>query len=157
MVTALYGENKEILINTEAKIGATAGWVLGGGAVNTGEMATCPASKTASTLVVPVMGLRVNDVIVGFSVNGQIESAGAAATLDADLRAMTIVAGANTDASIGTIAQVSITADTAVASEKTGLSEVVSKGKTYYVLLTATTAALTDIVLSNITVTTSGS
>jgi hypothetical protein len=142
-------------INTPAKVGATAGWVLGA-ANNLSYVATMAASQTAGTLVIPVSGLHVGDVITGFRIVAQVESAGGIATIDAALRAVTNVAAEPTDAAIGTgITQVSVTADTAVSAVKTGLTEVVTSGKTYYILVTATTAASTDIILqaSEITVT----
>jgi len=144
------------IINTEAKIGATAGWTLGGGAVDTGLMATMVASQTAGTLVVPIPGLKVGDTITAFHLIGQIESAGGAVTLDADLRKMTAAAADVTDASVGAITQISVTADTAVTStnsEKSGLAEIVAADETFYVLLTGTTAASTDIALQGIAIT----
>jgi len=144
---------KQYTINVGAKLGAGAGWTLGGGAVNLGLMATMAASQTAGTLVVPIPGLKVGDTITGFSVVGQIESAGGAVTLDADLRKLTAAAADVTDGSVGAIAQIAVTADTAVATAKTGLAEVVAATETFYVLLTGTTAASTDIALQGITVT----
>lgn len=141
------------VINTGAKIGATAGWTLGGGAVNAGLTATLPASQTASTLVIPIPGLKVGDTITAFSVVGQIESAGATATLDADLRKLTAAAADVVDASVGAITQVSVTADAIVSASKSSLTEVVAADETFYVLLTGTTAALTDIALQGITIT----
>lgn len=139
-------------IGNRAKAGATAGWSIGA-ATNLPYMATVAASQTGATLVVPIDMLHVGDTITGFKVVAQIESAGGTVTLDADLRAITNVAAEPTDASIGAITQVSVTADTAVAAEKTGLTEVVAANKTYYALLTATTAASTDIILLGLTVT----
>ncbi len=144
---------RQRLITTEAKIGATAGWTLGGGAVDTGLMGTVAASQTNGTLVVPVPNLKIGDTITAFQVNGQIESAGGAVTLDADLRVMTAVSTGSTDGSVGAITQVSVSADTLVAQEKTGLSQAVAAAEGYYVLLTGTTAASTDIELVNIEVT----
>lgn len=139
-------------IATRAKVGGTAGWVVGA-ANNLPYLATMAASQTAGTLVLPIDGLRVGDTIKSFKVIAQIESAGGTVTLDAALRAVTNVAAEPTDASIGAITQVSVTADTAVASEKTGLTEVVTSGKSYYLLLTGTTAASTDIILQHCEVT----
>lgn len=133
-------------IGTRAKVGGTAGWTVGA-ADNLPYVGTVAASQTGSTLVVPIDGLKVGDTITGFKVVAQIESAGGTVTLDADLRATTNVAADPTDASIGSMTQVSVTADTAVSQEKTGLSETVTSGKTYYLLLTATTALSTDIIL----------
>lgn len=144
-----------VQIGTRAKVGGTAGWVVAA-ADNLPYMGTMAASQTAGTLVVPIDGLHLGDTITGFKVIAQIESAGGAVTLDASLRAVTNVAAEPTDASIGAITQVSVTADTAVAASKTGLAEVVTSGKSYYLLITGTTAALTDIILQHceITVTT---
>ena len=138
----------------DAKVGATAGWVVAA-AANT-ALVTCPASQTAATLVIPIkVPLKVGWTITGFSIIAQIESAGGAVTLDAALRKQTNVAGDVTDASVGAITQVSVTADTASTASKTGLTEVVAVGETFYILVTATTAASTDIVLQGITLTVS--
>lgn len=142
----------EVQRNGPAKAGATAGWVVAG-ATNLSE-ATLPASQTGSTLVVPIVGLRVGDIVTAFKVVAQIESAGGAVTLDADLRKLTNAAGDPVDASVGAITQVAVTADTAVAAAKTGLSDIVGADERFYVLITATTAASTDIRFLNITVTT---
>lgn len=123
------------------KAGATAGWTT---ANDTGD-ARCPASQTASTFTLPVLGLHLGDVVKSFKVIGQVESAGNTATLDADLRKLTNAAADPSDASIGAITQVSATADTAVTSEKDVTDETVASGEQLYVLLTATTAASTDI------------
>lgn len=145
------GETRQI--GTRAKVGGTAGWVVGA-ANDLPYVATLPASQTGSTLVIPIDGLRIGDTITAFKVNAQIESAGNTVTLDAALRAVTNVAAEPTDASIGAITQVSVTADTAVAAEKTGLSEVVTSGKSYYLLLTGTTLGSTDVILQACEITT---
>lgn len=136
------------------KAGATAGWAAPSahsGFTNSGVVGL-PASQTASTFVIPLSGLKVGDTITAFSVAAQIESAGNTATLDADLRKLTVVADNVTDASIGAITQVSATADTAVSSSKTlATPEVVAADEQFYVLLTGTTAASTDIQLIGIT------
>lgn len=139
-------------VGTRAKVGTTAGWTVGA-ANNLPYMGTVAASQTAATLVVPIDGLKVGETITGFKVVAQIESAGGTVTLDADLRKITNVAAEPTDASVGAITQVSVTADTAVAEAKTGLAEVVAADETFYILLTATTAASTDIILLGLTVT----
>jgi hypothetical protein len=139
-------------VGTRAKVGAGAGWTVAA-ANNLPYMGTVAASQTAGTLVVPIDGLKVGETITGFKVVAQVESAGGAVTLDAALRAVTNVAADPTDASIGSITQVAVSADTAVAAEKTGLSEVVAANKSYYFLLTATTAASTDIILLGLTYT----
>lgn len=133
-------------IGTRAKVGGTAGFVVGA-ADNLPYVATLPASQSGSTLVIPIDGLNVGDVITGFRVVGQIESGGNTVTVDGDLRATTNVAADPTDASIGAMTQVSVTADTAMSQSKTGLTEIVTSGKTYYLKITATTAGSTDIIL----------
>jgi len=132
------------------KAGTTAGWVVG--TANLGEVAL-PASQTGSTLVIPVTDLNIGDVVESFKVIAQIESAGNTVTLDADLRKLTNAAADPTDASIGAITQVSVTTDTAVASAKTlAAAETIASGESLYLLLTATTAASTDIRLLGVEV-----
>jgi hypothetical protein len=144
-------------VGTRAKVGGTAGWVVGA-ANDLGYMATMAASQTAGTLVIPIDGLHVGDTITGFHLVGQIESAGGTVTLDADLRKHVAVAADPSDASVGTITQISVIEDTKVDSTqgKTGLEEVVGQDETFYLLVTGTTDASTDIILlgAMITVTT---
>jgi hypothetical protein len=136
-------------------IGATAGWAspsAHAGFTNAAVVGL-PASQTASTFVIPLSGLKVGDTIISYTVRGQIESAGNIATLDADLRKLTIAAANITDASIGGITQISATADAIVSSEKVlATAEVVAADEQYYVLITGTTAAATDIQLAGITI-----
>jgi hypothetical protein len=136
-----------------AKAGTTAGWTVNAGN-NLGTIATVAQSQTSSTLVVAIPNLHVGDTITGFSVYSSINSAGNAVTLDANLRSLTIAAGATaTDASIASITQVSVTAATASTATKGSLSTVVAAGVNYYLLLTATTAASTTLELDQIEVT----
>ena len=139
-------------VATRAKVGATAGWVVGA-ATDLPYLATLAASQTGSTLVLPIDGLRIGDTITAFKVIAQVESGGNTVTIDGNLRAVTNVAAEPTDASIASMTQVSVTADTAVSQEKTGITEVVTSGKSYYLLITATTAASTDIILQHCEIT----
>ena len=126
------------------KVGATAGWVVNAG-VNLYE-ATLPASQTGSTLVVPVAGLKIGWTITAFKCEAQIESAGGTATLDTNLRKLTNAAADPTDASVDTTTQVSVTADTKAEPSKTlGTPDVVAADEWFYILLTGTTAAATDM------------
>lgn len=129
-----------------AKVGATAGWVITG-ADNICH-ATLPAGQTSSTLVVPVTGIEIGDTLTGVSLMGQVESAGGNVTLVMSVRKLTTAAGDNTDAEIGTDNVGTLTADTLISSANmavTGLSEVLAEGETIYILLTGTTAGSTDI------------
>lgn len=140
-------------VSAGAKVGGTSGWVVGA-ANDLGTLATMPAGETAGTLVVPITGLEEGDTITGFSVLGQLESGGNAATLDADLRKLTAAAGDLTDASVASITQISETSDAIVnASKVLSSGEVVGADETFYVLLTGTTAASTDIALQAVKVT----
>lgn len=130
------------------QVGATAGFAF----TNNKGTATVPASQTASTLTIPLK-LKAGDIIKSFFVSGQIESAGGAVTVDADLRATTAAAADLTDASVGAITQISKTADYLIADSKTGLSHTVISGNSYYVLVTVTTAAATDVDLQGVEVT----
>jgi hypothetical protein len=135
--------SQEYQLSGPSKVGGTAGWVVAG-ATNLYE-ATLPASQTGSKLIVPIRGLKVGWTITGFKVHAQIESAGGAVTLDADLRKLTNAAADPSDASVDAMTQVAVTADTAVLQGPTDLDEVVAANEWYYLVLTATTAASTDI------------
>lgn len=145
-------------VANRAKAGTTAGWTVAAGN-NIGTMATVAASQTSSTLVVPIDGLHIGDTITGFAVYSSINSAGNTVTLDAAIRKLTIGAAASaTDAAVGTgITQVSVTAATASSATKTGLTEVVAAGTTYYILLTCTTGATTTLELDDIEITVTSS
>jgi hypothetical protein len=151
---ALPGTHR-LTLNGYAKVGATAGWTFGAGD-NIGRLAVLPAGQTAATLVVPVHGLPVGSKIIAFNLLGQIESAGNAATLDASLRKLTVAAADLTDASVEAMTQISVTADTAVGVAN-GLKtltavETVDQDDSFYILITGTTAASTDIDLAAVVV-----
>lgn len=139
-----------------AKVGATAGWTVA--AAGNTALVTCAASQTASTLIIPIVGLKAGMTITSFHLVGQIESAGGAVTVDADLRKHTAAAADVSDASVGAITQLSVTADAIMSvtnTEKAGLTEVVAADESFYVLITATTAASTDIALQGVAITVS--
>ena len=135
---------KSLSIQTTPKVGTTAGWVVGA-ANNLGKMATIPAAQTNSTLVVPIDGLKIGDEITDFHLNGSIQSGGNHATITADLRVLTAAAAGATDGSVGAMAApLDVTANTVVSvanAVKAGLTHVVAAGESFYLLLTATTAA----------------
>lgn len=136
-----------------AKVGATAGWVITAG-TNISH-ATLPASQTGSTLVVPVP-CDIGDTIKAVSATGQVDSAGNAVTLAMSVRKQTTAVAGAADAELGADDIGSVTADTLVSSANlavTGLSEIVAEGETVYVLFTATTLATTDIELTGLVVT----
>lgn len=120
------------------------------------SLLTLPASRTAATLIVPIEGLKVGDVITSFHLIGQIESGGNTVTVDAALRKHTAAAGDVADAEVGAITQLSVVADTAMSDANTSpaaLSETVGADETFYVLITATTGAACDIALQGVAVT----
>lgn len=130
------------LCNAGMRAGAGAGFTNAGNTC----AALCPASQTAATLIIPVSaGLKVGDIITGFTLVGQIESAGGTVTVDADLRKLTNAAADPVDASVGAITQVSVTSDTAMAAAKSALAEVVAADEQFYILVTVTTAGSTDV------------
>lgn len=143
--------------NGFCKVGATAGFAVGGGAVNTGLMATCPAGQTASTLVVPLSGvLNVGETITAVHLVGQIEAAGNTVTIDVGLRKMTAAAADVADASVATMTQISVVADTIISSANStigSLTEVVAADETFYLLITVTTGASTDVALQGVVLT----
>ena len=146
------------IYTTGAYVGTTAGWLVNNlQLTNLGTAALLPAAATASTLIFRLDGLRVGDTITAYHLVGQIESAGGVCTLDADMRKLTTAAADVTDASIGSITQISVTAQTAISSANSSKTlvtpEVIAADETIYVILTGTTAALTDIALQGIAVT----
>lgn len=146
---------RRVIIPTcgNAKVGATAGWVITGSTNR--SHATLPASQTAATLVVPITGIPVGATITAVSCTGQVESAGNNVTLTMDVRKITSAAADNVDASLGTDDVGTLTADTVLSSSNlavTGLAETLAEGECLYVLLTGTTAASTDIDLTGIIV-----
>lgn len=144
-------EQDVIPICGNAKVGATAGWVITGG-TNICH-ATLPASQTNSTLVVPISGLKIGDTLTAVSATGQVESAGGNVTLTMSIRKLTNAAADNTDAQLGTDNVGTLTADTILSSANlavTGLTEVLAEGETLYALFTGTTAVSTDIDLTGL-------
>ena len=134
-----------------AKVGSGSGWIITG--ADNISQATLPAAETSSTLIIPITGLNIGDTLTSVSVSGQVESAGANATLVLSVRKTVAVAAGNTDAELGTANVGTLTADTLISSGNlavTGLTEVLAEGEAVYALLTGTTAALTDIALNSI-------
>lgn len=147
--------SEQALYHVGAKAGSTAGWTVNAGSNR--AAITMAAGGTNSTLVIPIAGLKVGDQITGIALVGQIESAGNTATITVDLRKLTGAAADLTDASVGAMAAaLSVTADTVISSSnasKTGLTETVGADEMFYALVTATTAANTDIDLQGALVT----
>lgn len=158
VVRFTFGNNvglTKLVFAAGAKVGATAGWVVNA-ADNKNSLGRLPASQTASTLVVPLTGLKVGDVIRSFHLIGQIESAGGTVTVDAALRRQTAAAADLADASVGAITQLSAAADTIMSEANTNLGaldEEIGANETFYVLITGTTAASTDIDFQGVAVT----
>lgn len=127
------------------------------GYTNTGvdtNLVTLGASATNDTWVIPIIGLHEGDVITAIGISGQAESAGNAFTVDYDLRATTAAAGDCSDAEIQSGTQLGASADTELAgTTAVGTPHTVIDGESYYMLITCTTAASTDIQLQHVTVT----
>lgn len=149
-VTAATRVGVKRLINIGAKVGATSGAVVDA-ADNKNSLFRVPASQTASTVVIPLTGLKVGDIVTSFHLVGQIESAGGAVTVDAALRKQTAAAADNVDAAItgGSIVQLSVTADTIMSAANTApasmTAETLAADESLYLLVTVTTAASTDV------------
>lgn len=136
------------------KAGTTAGWVPAAG--DNISLATLPAGVTAGTLVIPVTGLNVGDIINSFYAVGQIESAGNTASITVELRKMTAAAADVADATVDTTGAVSVTADTIISSSNVAktlsAAETVAADESFYFLVSGTTAASTDIALQGIAI-----
>lgn len=146
-------EKRLISAAGQGKVGGTAGFVVA--VADNVALVTCPASQTASKLVVPVPTLKVGERITGFHAVGQIESGGGTATFDLELRKMTAAAADVSDASVASITQLSVAADTIISasnSRKAALDQVVATDESYYFLVTVTTAAATDVALQAIAI-----
>ena len=138
----------------QAKVGATAGWVITGGTNK--SHATLPASQTSSTLVIPFPPLPVGSTITAVAVAGQVESAGGNVTLVLSFRKQTNAAADNTDAEIATANVGTLTADTVISAANLGVAsqtEIVAADTELYALLTGTTAGSTDIDLTHLLIT----
>src|SRR3990167_10408240 len=109
-VGTLTRTGRQLILTTGAKVGTTAGATVNH-ADNVASLFRVPASQTASTVVIPITGLEVGDIVTSFCINGQIESAGNTCTLDAALYRGLGVAADNTNTAItgGGITQVSVT------------------------------------------------
>lgn len=154
--TEIVGRTQRFIVPIcgNAKVGATAGWVITAG--DNISHATLPASQTNSTLIIPITDLQIGDTITGVSVTGQVTSAGGAVTLPMDVRTQTTASGGNTDASLGTSNVGSLVANTLISSANlkvTGLTTILTEGKTVYLLLTGTTAASTSIDITGLVLT----
>ena len=154
-MAAYYRKVDKAITANGGLVGATAGWATTGATLNTHTLATLPASQTASTMTVPVTGIKVGDKINAFYAVGQIESAGGTVTLDIALRKQTMAAAEPTDAAVGSITQISVTADTIISTanaRKAELDVTVAADEIYYFLITATTGGSTDIRLHGLVV-----
>ncbi len=129
--------------------GTTGTWSI----ANNTATAKCAASQTAATFIIP-LSLEEGDTILSYKVSGQMESAGNDNKCAWDLRATTAAAGDLSDASIGAIAQITKTADYQIIDESAAnLDHTIITGNSYYLLMTATTAATTDIDFQGVEVT----
>ncbi len=136
-------------------VGAASGWLVTGA---DDGLARLPAAETDSTLVVPIKGLHIGDIVQGVQAIGQVESAGADVTLIMSVRKATAAVADFVDAELDTDNVGTLTADTLIADagevlEVVALAETLAEEELIYILLTGTTAALTDIAISGFIIT----
>lgn len=143
--TRFYNATQGVLrLNTWMRVGATSGWVL---TAIDNSRATLAASQTNSTLVIPLVGLKVGDVITGYNLLGMINAGatGNSTTINSVLRSVQAVAGSSTDAAITNATTSKISTINAVLNSTvggvSGLSVTVAGDTAYYILVTGTTAA----------------
>lgn len=135
------------------KVGTTAGFAIPSAhsGFTDAAIAGCPAGQTGATLVIPLSGFKSGDIITGFRLCGQVESAGNTATINAALKKVTNAAADNLVVStLGSITQISATGDAVISSAVGDLSETVDINSSYFVLVTVTTAASTDVQISHV-------
>ncbi len=142
-----------VIVNSPAAVnrGGDADWAGASGGLS------LPTNSAAKTAYVPITGLQVGDIVTAYTVHAGVGAkAGLTTTLDANLYSSVAKAGGTTETDLGAIAQVSVVADTLVASSKTlaAASPVVANME-YYAKLTGTTAndAACDILVTGITLT----
>ena len=148
-----FGDGIEKILYQDGKVGATAGWTVRAAADT--WMSTMAQNGTGSTLVLPLPGLQVGDLIVGYHLLGQIDSAGNTVTLDVDLREFVPAVGASAAAALsGTgMTQVSVSADTKLdinntQKKLTDANRVrIREDRSLFALITGTTGATTDVEL----------
>jgi hypothetical protein len=126
-----------------AKVGATAGWVVGA-ATDVSKIATLPKNCANATLVVPLFGFKRGDRLVGAHLLGSLQAGNNNNTSIAlDIRMMTSGAnGAANSSLLGTGANLTVTGNTAMDQSNTktyGFDHMSVAGETYYALITATT------------------
>lgn len=153
-VPTLVRLSQKYLIAAGGKVGATSGFSINP-ATDKAILASCPASKTGSTLVVPLPNLKPGATIQGYYLNGNLVSAGGTITVDAALRSLTPAIAGATDAAVsgGGITQVSKTAGYVLlpADGISGIGQLVADGVTYYLLVTVTTGSACTVEIDNIT------
>lgn len=157
-ITAAARTGVRRIITSGAKVGATSGATVNH-ADNLASLFRVPASQSACTVVIPISGLKVGDIITSYNLNGQIESAGGTVTIDAALYRGAGVAADNTATAItgGGIVQLSVTADTLLSSANTApasmTAETLAANETVFLLVTVTTAGSTDVDVLSVMVT----
>jgi hypothetical protein len=154
VLQSLVSLGRRYLVDHRPKIGATSGWTINA-ANNIGLCATLAASQTESTLVIPINNLEIGTRITDFYPVGQVESAGNTASITVELRKLTADAADVVDASVATTGSVSFTADGIlgrITAPCENVNAIVVDGESYYFLVTATTAASTDIALQGVIV-----
>lgn len=128
-----------------AKVGTTAGWVVAA-ANDLGTLATAPQNLTAATLVIPLTGLVIGQVLTKFCLHGNLlATAGQATAITASLRKITSAAAGGTDALIEAFAApVSVEANTLLSTANAQLTlaspPTIAAGVAYYLLISLTTA-----------------
>lgn len=143
-------------LNTWMRVGATAGWVLT--AIDNSK-ATLAASQTSSTLVIPITGLKVGDIITGYGLLGMINTnnTGNSVTINTALHSIQAISGSSTDTAISnaTTSQVGNAnfVFNSTSGNMSGLSVTVAVDTTYYILVTGTTAAATTAAIHGALVT----
>jgi len=117
-------------------------------------MAIVDNSKTACTYIIPVTGIKDGDYISGFAIYGGVTSGGTTVTVDASLKVLTAASGSPTNATVGSITQVSKTGNYLLNDAANFADYEVSQTLGFYILVTVTTGADAEVELigANITV-----
>jgi hypothetical protein len=128
-----------------AKVGATAGWVVGAND-DISKIGTLPKNATAATLVVPLFGFKRGDRLVGAHLLGSLQARNNTVQTNVTLDVRVMTSGANGAANsslLGTGANLTVSGNTALGPTNTktyGFDHVSAAGETFYAVVTGTTA-----------------
>lgn len=141
------------VIASGGKVGATSGWSLSGSDI--GSIGNLPSDHTGSTLVIPLSGLRIGDVVSGFYLIGQMSSDAGTGTIDATLKLASMLSDEVTTSSLGSMTQLTTNAtdiklSSSNASKSLSANHTLATDEELFLIVTGTTQSNNQINLEGI-------